>query len=91
MLKYLTDMGADDGRWHFLAGSQAYMRRISMDGFKLGAEPGVRGPSDEIMHSNKLVLVDPHGHIRGYFDGTLSSSVEEIQKAVEQLNEEARR
>lgn len=72
-VEVLADYGreyrADPARWTFLRGDQPALMRVVVDGFKLamGKEPG--GPS-AIFHSEKLVLVDQGGRIRGYYEAT---------------------
>jgi protein SCO1/2 len=54
-------------RWDFLTGSKSAIYKLSHDGFKLGISDG----SDEQgipVHSTRMVLVDRHGEIRGYYD-----------------------
>jgi len=90
--KYAVDCGADDPRWHFLTGATADLKALISDGFKL-----VAGPDDqaldarkdpEILHSTKLVLVDKHGDVRGYYDGLLGSSVDAVRRDAELLDRE---
>jgi protein SCO1/2 len=60
---------AQAGRWDFLTGPQSAIYNISRNGFKLAASDG----SDEKgipVHSTRMVLVDRHGEIRGYYDAT---------------------
>lgn len=89
---YAAAMGADDPRWTFLTGSKKDLKALIVDGFKLSAEPGdkerdERGHPD-ILHSSKLVLVDKHGKVRGYYDGLLGSSVEAIRRDAQRLGKE---
>lgn len=58
-----------DDRWIFLTGTRDDIREISVDGFKLAAEPPEQAvDSGPIVHSSKFVLVDRQGVIRGYYD-----------------------
>jgi protein SCO1/2 len=64
---YAAKMQAQPGRWDFLTGSKSAIYKISHDGFKLALSDG----SDEQglpVHSTRMVLVDRHGQIRGYYD-----------------------
>jgi protein SCO1/2 len=51
-------------RWLFLRSTKAEVLRVSYDGFRLGDD------TDPILHSQRFVLVDGEGWIRGYYDGT---------------------
>jgi protein SCO1/2 len=66
---YAQKLQAQSGRWDFLTGSQSAIYDISRNGFKLAvfehsAETGL--PT----HSTRMILVDRHGVIRGYYDAT---------------------
>lgn len=63
--EYARQYGAREGRWTFLTGPKPDIAHISRDGFHLGLD--VEGDST-IIHSQKFVLVDHHGVIRGYYD-----------------------
>jgi cytochrome oxidase Cu insertion factor (SCO1/SenC/PrrC family) len=64
---YGKQLGAQTGRWDFLTGPESAIYNISRNGFKLAASDG----SDETgapVHSTRMVLVDRHGQIRGYYN-----------------------
>jgi len=50
--------------WTFLTGGPGEVRRLAVEGFKLPAGEKEGG----ILHSDRLVLVDAEGSLRGYFD-----------------------
>lgn len=66
---YADKHGADHELWRFLTGPRDQVWSLSVEGFKLAvgkaADPGVSGP---FLHSNKFVLTDRRGQIRGYYD-----------------------
>jgi protein SCO1/2 len=68
---------AQAGRWDFLTGAQSAIYNISRNGFKLAASDG----SDEKgvpVHSTRMVLVDRHGQIRGYYDATEAEAMTKL-------------
>lgn len=86
--KVLTDyahaFGADQGRWLFLTGDRKQIYHLTIDGFRVatqGADPTKEMP---ILHSTKLVLVDRHGAIRGYYD---SSDENELRKLIRDVRQ----
>lgn len=91
LAKYARDLGVSDSRWVFLTGQVPYIKEIVTHGFKLAAEPGKPSAQGDILHSSKLVLVDGKGVIRGYYDGTLRESADEIKRDAEQLIEDGKR
>ena len=65
--RYAEGLQAQPGRWDFLTGAQSAIYDLSRNGFKLAVSNG----SDEAgvpVHSTRLILVDRHGEIRGYYD-----------------------
>lgn len=70
---YAHAFGADPDRWLFLSGPRDEIYDLIYHSFQLGVqknpEPG-HPPTEEVIHSTKLVLVDEEGRIRGYFDST---------------------
>jgi protein SCO1/2 len=68
---YATSLGIDQPDWFFLTGDRQQLELLTIDGFKL---PIVRDPPEEvadprepILHSERFVLVDGEGRIRGYY------------------------
>lgn len=70
---YAEKLNAQPGRWEFLTGDQQTIYRLSRDGFKLAVGAGDK--PGEPMHSTRVILVDRHGRIRGYYDATEADAV----------------
>ncbi|MGA2603890.1 MAG: SCO family protein [Verrucomicrobiia bacterium] len=70
LTEYARTFGADRSRWSFLTGDKKQIYHLSIDGFRLAAQEGDPAKEMPILHSTKLVLVDRHGAIRGYYDST---------------------
>jgi cytochrome oxidase Cu insertion factor (SCO1/SenC/PrrC family) len=70
---YAREIGADTSRWIFVTGQRDSIYRLAREGFLLGVSPaestGSEGGAVEIPHSQRLVLVDARGRIRGYYTG----------------------
>jgi cytochrome oxidase Cu insertion factor (SCO1/SenC/PrrC family) len=74
---YADRLKAQPGRWDFLTGNRSAIYELSQKGFKLAATNG----KDEMgmpVHSTRLVLVDRHGQIRGYYDATAADAVTKL-------------
>jgi len=73
----------DPGRWLFLTGPSAELYSLIGEGFHLAvAEEG----EGLIAHSDRFVLVDPDGHIRGYYHGLDEETVDLIASDLERLS-----
>jgi protein SCO1/2 len=64
---YAQSVRAEASRWDFLTGSQSTIYKLCRDGFKL-AVSGREDAGGVPIHSTRMVLVDRHGEIRGYYD-----------------------
>jgi protein SCO1 len=74
---YAEKLQADPARRHFLTGPKSAIYKLSHDGFKLAVSDG----SDERgipVHSTRMVLVDRHDQIRGYYDATEPDAVTKV-------------
>jgi protein SCO1/2 len=77
---------ADFDQWHFLTGeSNERMWQLSEEGFKLTAEANDPDQAMKIAHTDKMVLVDATGRIRGYYEGTKPESLDKLRKDIAQL------
>jgi protein SCO1 len=69
---YADHFGADPERWLFLTGPEEQLYGLIQKGFKVSVQRN-RGddvkPGREVLHGFWLVLVDRHGHHRGWFEG----------------------
>lgn len=72
--RYAQKFEADTTRWHFLSGTYEQIQKIMIDDFKLGFADKL------IFHSDKLVLVDKQGNIRGYYESTNKDEMEKMEK-----------
>lgn len=66
---YAEEAGADQSRWFFLTGETEKIYNLAREGFLLGVDPEGGTLREPIMHSQRFVLVDADGMIRGYYDG----------------------
>jgi cytochrome oxidase Cu insertion factor (SCO1/SenC/PrrC family) len=74
---YAEKLHAQPSRWDFLTGDKSKIYELSSKGFKLAATDG----ADEMgmpVHSTRMVLVDRHGQIRGYYDALTADAVTKL-------------
>lgn len=91
--EYAERFGADPQRWLFVTGERASLHRLIKDGFKLAVAE--RSPEENtdgegiITHSDRFVLVDAAGRVRGYYHGTDPEDVDRLLADIETLHSEA--
>jgi len=87
--RFADGYGALKDRWYFLTGDGAAIQQLANKGFLLSAATSTGGAAEEpIIHSNRFVLVDRQGRIRGYYDGTDEESVKLLLKDIKALYRE---
>ena len=74
---YAEKLHARPGRWDFLTGPKSKIYDISRNGFKLGVSDSSDGGGIPV-HSTRMILVDRHGEIRGYYDATAADGVTKL-------------
>ena len=72
---YADRHNAIPGKWHFLSGPKEETYQLAKCGFVLPILDG-NGVPDDFVHSDKFVLIDEHGRIRGYYSGTDREAVD---------------
>jgi protein SCO1/2 len=81
---YGRKAGADFARWSFATGPIARIQALVTGGFKLTMLGGDAAAGEgQVVHDERLVLVDGRGRIRGYYDADA--------EAVARLDRDARR
>jgi cytochrome oxidase Cu insertion factor (SCO1/SenC/PrrC family) len=74
---YAQKFHAQPGRWDFLTGPQSIIYELSRDGFKLAVSDG-RDDAGVPVHSTRMILVDRHGDIRGYYDAAEPDAITKL-------------
>lgn len=82
--EYASHYYVQEDKWFFLTGPKSEMWSFVTEGFSLGvSEPtaeDLKAGAEPVIHSNRLVLVDQEGRIRGYYDGSESQDMEKLVK-----------
>jgi protein SCO1 len=88
--EYAAAHGVEPKRWTLLTGDPEKVRALVVDGFKTPMDRVPEGgPTPiEVAHTGKLVLVDAHGRIRGYYDSDEMGLDEVYNRAQHVLRQE---
>jgi protein SCO1 len=90
--KYGDRFGASDNHWSFLTGDKNTLHKVEVDGLKLPVLDKPAGEqesaNDLFIHSEKFVLLDKLGRIRGYYDGQEQAAAAQVAAAAETLVQE---
>ncbi len=89
--RYGEKWGVQRGKWHYLTGDKEVIYRVARNSFKLGvspAPPEQQGGEHDFIHSEKFVLVDSKGQIRGYYNGVDKNEVQRLMQDVYRVLQE---
>jgi protein SCO1 len=74
---YAEKLQAEPTRWDFLTGPKSAIYNLSHGGFKLAVSDGSDAEGIPV-HSTRMVLVDRHGQIRGYYDAAEADAMTKL-------------
>ena len=80
--KYANEKGVDDLKWNLLTGDKRQIYDLARKSFFV-AEIDKDSDSNDIIHTENFVLVDPDKRIRGFYDGT---DLDEIKNLISDLS-----
>lgn len=79
--EYATKHRAIKDKWHFVTGEAKSIYNLARNSYFV-ATPQDSSFEEDFVHSQLICLIDPHLHIRGYYDGT---SVRDMSKLVQDI------
>lgn len=82
LLEYSAHFRADAHRWEFLTGPEETIRKLSVDTFH------VNTAVDRLEHSTRFILVDGRARIRGYYESTETTMLDQLTEDIEKLRKE---
>lgn len=78
-------------KWKFLSGDEQAIHKLARESFLVDAFRDT-SKSNNFIHSSKLILVDPKGRIRGYYDAADKEQLEKLVDEIKvQITEELRK
>ncbi len=83
LAEYAQLKGVKSNQWKFLTGSKDSLYALAINFFKLPAiDMGTDSLPEPFVHSERFVLLDKTGFIRGYYDGTDTASVNKMMNDI---------
>lgn len=77
LANYADIYEADSSKWLFLTAPKADIYKQAREGYFVTASQG-DGGKDDFIHTEKFILIDSKGVIRGYYDGTDKIDVDRL-------------
>lgn len=85
---YAEDHGAISGKWHFVTGDRSAIYRIARTDYFADEDMGWKQDSSTFLHTENILLIDKHHHIRGVYKGTVPLQVTDLIKDINTLETE---
>ncbi len=89
--KYALKNDAIKNKWYFLTGAKKDLYQMALKGYFIPVSDAsvyntaITNPDEAFIHSEKIVLVDKEGVIRGFYDGTSSEEVDRLMVEIKVL------
>ena len=87
--EFAKSYSAEKGQWLFLTGSRNQIYSLAHDFFHLGAgqlsDKDKEMGAEEVLHSERFVLLNPQSQILGYYDGMSEESMANLKSEIERL------
>ncbi|MEJ7609886.1 MAG: SCO family protein [Ferruginibacter sp.] len=81
--RYAKNYGVINKRWHLLTGNKDSIYTIARQSYFADEDMGMQKTKDDFLHTENILLIDKHRHIRGIYKGT---SQLEMQAIIEDIN-----
>jgi protein SCO1 len=78
---YAENLGAIPGKWYFLTGDKKEIYRMALKQYFVTAKEEKTNSSqleDKFVHTDKMILIDTEGQIRGFYNGTDNAEVDKL-------------
>lgn len=85
--KYADEKGIDDKKWNLVTGDKKQIYELARKSYLAAKSEGDAGPFDMI-HTENFVLVDKQKRIRGFYDGTDATAIEDLLHDIDVLKRE---
>jgi protein SCO1/2 len=85
--KYAVEKGVNDEKWNLVTGDKKQIYDLARKSYLAAKSQGDAGPFDMI-HTENFVLVDKEKRIRGFYDGTDPTAIEDLLHDIEILKKE---
>lgn len=82
-----------EGKWYFLTGNKKEIYDLAIKGFKLPVadaseyDSTIKSVDETFIHSEKLLLIDKSGFVRGIYDGTDNEDVDRLMLEIKILRD----
>jgi len=77
----------DNSNWNFVTGEKETIYKLGLDGYLTPNQEDALAPGG-FLHSDKFILIDKEGRIRGFYSGTEDDEVDLLIEDIKKLKDE---
>ena len=85
--RYAIEKGVIDSKWNLLTGDKKEIYELARKSY-LAVKTNGDGGEHDMIHTENFILVDPEQRIRGFYDGTDTTAMDELLSDIRVLQEE---
>ena len=85
--RYAIEKGVIDTKWNLLTGDKKEIYELARKSY-LAVKTSGDGGEHDMIHTENFILVDPEQRIRGFYDGTDTTAMDELLSDIRVLQEE---
>lgn len=85
--RYCEAHDVDNSNWNFVTGDKETIYKLGLNGYLTPNQEDALAPGG-FLHSDKFILVDKEGRIRGYYSGTEDNEVDKLIEDIKTLKNE---
>jgi protein SCO1/2 len=86
---YAEHRGISDARWHLLTGARTDIEQLATASFLVNLHDGRSYGTDDLAHTETVVLVDQQRRIRGLYNVTLALDMQQLESDARTLLKQA--
>jgi len=75
-------------KWHLVTGDQATLYTLARTSYFAEKRLGLSKTANEFLHTENMLLIDRHGHIRGVYNATLPAEASRVIADIKLLQAE---
>ena len=86
--RYAEEHGVLSGKWYLVTGRRNDIYSIARTAYFADEDMGSKQDSSTFLHTENVLLIDKHHHIRGVYKGTIPKDVEDLIDDIKTLQAE---
>jgi len=88
LLRYANENNIITGKWHLLTGNRDSIYTLARQSYFADEDLGQQKDASDFLHTENMLLIDKHKHIRGIYKGTSETEMKNLIADIRLLEKE---